>query len=133
MIISEAFARELTKRGIGPGATWKKADFHVHLPSSNDYKYGGADAVAQLGRALDAGRYEFAVVVRHHEFPTRDELAALRRHCPKTTLIPGAEVNVLVDALSKKVGKDYFFHCILAVDPDAPQEFGYVLEKAKER
>ena len=25
-----------------------------------------------------------------------------------------------MDALSKKVNKDYFFHCIVAVDPDGP-------------
>jgi len=37
-------------------------------------------------------------------------LHALQPHCPDTTLSPGAEINVIVDALFKKIGKDYFFH-----------------------
>lgn len=128
----EHFAHELTKHSLGPGAAWIKADFHVHAPSSSDYEYSSADATTRLGRALDDGRYGFAVVVKHEEFPTRDELKALAAHCPQTTLIPGAEINVFVDALSKKVGKDYFFHCIVAVDPAGPGDYGYVLQKAKE-
>ena len=35
--------------------------------------------------------------------------------------------------LSKKVNKDYFFHCIVAVDPDMSGDYGYVLQKAKEQ
>ena len=129
----EAFGSNLRKNGVGPGATWHKADFHVHAPASSDYEYGGADANEQLGRALRDAGHSFAVVLKHQEFPTRQELADLRKHCQGTTLIPGAEINVFVDALSKKVNKDYFFHCIVAVDPDMSGDYGYVLQKAKDQ
>jgi DNA repair ATPase RecN len=129
----EKFVGGLADHAVGPGATWHKADFHVHAPNSSDYEYRGADASEQLGRALQSGGYSFAVILKHQEFPTREELAALRKHCSQTTLIPGAEINVFVDALSKKVNKDYFFHCIVAVDPDTTGDYGFVLQKAKEQ
>lgn len=129
----DAFKSELFKRAIGPGATWQIADFHVHAPSSSDYEYRATDAVEKLGRELSAGKYTFAVILKHQEFPSREELSALQSYCPQTKLIPGAEINVLVDALSKKIGKDYFFHCIVAVDPDSLGDYGYVLRKAQEK
>jgi len=76
--------------------------------------------------------FALRVILKHQEFPTKAELTSLQKHCPQTTLIPGAEINVLVDALSKKIGKDYFVHCIVAVDPDAEGEYNFVLQKAKE-
>src|SRR6266496_3371285 len=118
--------------GIGPGAKWHKIDFHVHAPSSTDYEYKGGDAIEKLGKSLSEGHYSMAVVLKHQEFPTPTEIAALRAYCPSTTLLPGAEINVVVDALFKKIGKDYFFHCILAVDPDAG-DYGYVLRRAREQ
>jgi DNA repair ATPase RecN len=123
---------ELQKRGVGPGARWHKADFHVHLPGSSDYRYSGADAIEKLGRALDQARYGFAVVVKHNDFPTRKDLDDLRAHCSQTTLIPGAEINVFVDTMAGKIGKDYFFHCIVAVDPSSA-DYGYELQRAKEQ
>jgi hypothetical protein len=129
----EAFVTNLRKHSVGPGARWHKADFHVHAPASSDYEYRGADAVEQLGRALRSANHSFAVVLKHQDFPTRQELADLRSHCSEVTLIPGAEINVFVDALSKKVNKDYFFHCIVAVDPNMSGDYAYVLQKAKER
>ena len=129
----EAFISNLRTHGVGPGARWHKADFHIHAPASSDYEYGGTDASEQLGRALRDAGHSFAVILKHQEFPTRQELAGLRKHCPDTTLIPGAEIDVFVDALSKKVNKDYFFHRIVAVDPDMPGDYGYVLQKAKEQ
>ncbi|MDP9226008.1 MAG: hypothetical protein M3P18_19650, partial [Actinomycetota bacterium] len=103
----------------------------MHLPGSSDYRYKGADAHDKLGRALTQGRYGFAVVVKHNAVPTRQELDDLRTYCPQTTLIPGAEINVFVDTLAGKIAKDYFFHCIVAIDP-AKSEYGYELERAKE-
>lgn len=127
------FRRELAVKAIGPGARWKKADFHVHMPGSSDYEYRAADAFEHLGQALTSTECDFAVVLKHQEFPSREEIRRLQVHCPKTTLIPGAEINVLVDALFKKIGKDYFFHCIVAVDPAQDGEYGYVLRKAQEK
>ena len=126
------FRKQLAYSPIGKGAAWLRADFHIHEPGSSDYEDKEGDAASRLGRAIDQGEYRFAVILKHQEFPTRAELASLQKHCRNTTLIPGAELNVFVDALSKKIGKDYFFHCILAVDPEAEGEYNFVLQKAKE-
>jgi hypothetical protein len=126
------FSVRLRNKGAGIGAEWMKADFHIHEPGSSDYEYKKGDAVAQLGCAISDAGYRFAIILKHQEFPSREELRALQPHCANTTLIPGAEINVLVDALFKKIGKDYFFHCIVAVDPESEMEYGFVLHKAKE-
>lgn len=132
MVIQE-FKKQLVKLGIGPGAKWRKVDLHVHMPESAGYEYKQADACEQLGRALAEAELDVAVILKHQEMPTREELQRLGAHCPRTSLIPGAEINVLVDALFKKIGKDYFFHCIVAADPQQERDFGYVLERAKEK
>lgn len=127
----ERFAAALGK-AIGPGALWHKVDFHVHMPGSADYEYRQPDAIEKLGKTLADAHYSMAVVLKHQEFPSPSDLAALQAYCPKTTLIPGAELNILVDVLSKKIGKDYFFHCILAVHPRGG-DYEYVLRKAREQ
>lgn len=132
MTISE-FRRTLRAKGHGPGATWLKADFHVHLPTSQDYEYKSDDAFARLGEALETSELSFVVVLKHESFATKAELAQLQPYCPSVTLIPGVEINVLVDALFKKIGKDYFFHCIVAADPDDADEYGHILRSARDR
>ena len=133
MTIQE-FKQELTKRAsrIGPGANWRRADFHVHFPMSRDYEYKAPDSFERLARELSRQRLSFAVVLKHEQFPTRDELDKLQELCPDVTLIPGAEINIIVDALFKKIGKDYFFHCIVAVDPREKGDYSYVLRSAIE-
>jgi hypothetical protein len=126
------FRKQLANSPISKGAAWVRADFHVHVPGSSDYEYRQEDAASNLGREMSEKGYRFAIMLKHQEFPTRAELAALQEHCPNTTLVPGAEINVFVDALSKKIGKDYFFHCIVAVDPNIEGDFNYVLQKAKD-
>lgn len=124
------FKSDLNKRGLSVGARWLKADFHVHLPGSSDYEYKGEDAYELLGKALESARLSFAVVLKHESYTTKSELARLQAHCPSVTLIPGAEINIIVDALFKKIGKDYFCHCIAATDPDDRDEYGYALRTA---
>jgi DNA repair ATPase RecN len=124
------FRTQLAKKGLTIGSRWAKADFHVHLPSSHDYEYKGDDAFEKLGAALEAQRLAFAVVLKHETFATKAELARLQPHCPSVTLVPGSEVNVIVDALFKKIGKDYFFHCIVAANPEDTDEYGHVLRSA---
>ena len=85
-----------------------------------------------MARELSRQRLSFAVVLKHEQFPTRDELDKLQELCPDVTLIPGAEINIIVDALFKKIGKDYFFHCIVAVDPREKGDYSYVLRSAIE-
>jgi len=126
------FKRELARRNdsIGPGAEWRRADFHVHYPTSKDYEYKGSDSLDKLAQELSRQKLSFAIVLKHEEFPSRDELAKLQELCPKVTLIPGAEINIIVDALFKKIGKDYFFHSIVAIDPRDPGDYSYVLRSA---
>ena len=127
------FRQTLRTKGHGPGANWLKADFHVHLPTSHGYEYKGDDKFKLLGTALESAGLSFAILLKHEAFATKAELAEIQPHCPSVTLIPGAEINVLVDALFKKIGKDYFCHCIVAADPDDPDEYGYILRSAKEK
>lgn len=131
MTVSD-FRRNLKGKGVGPGANWLKADFHVHLPTSHDYEYKGDDACERLGKALESANLSFAILLKHQTFATKAELDQLQRHCPSVTLIPGVEINVLVDALFKKIGKDYFFHCIVAVDPADEDEYSHVLRTARD-
>lgn len=132
MTVSE-FRRKLRAKGQGPGASWLKADFHVHLPTSNGYEYKGDDAFKCLGKALESAELSFVVVLKHETFATKAEISQLQPHCPSVTLIPGVEINVLVEALFKKIGKDYFFHCVVAADPDDPDEYGHILRAARDK
>lgn len=127
------FARNLRAKGHGPGAHWLAADFHVHLPTGHDYQYKGDDAFQLLGNALESAGLSFAIVLKHETFATKAELAQLQQYCPSVTLIPAVEINVLVDALFKKIGKDYFFHCIVAADPDDVDEYGHILRAARDK
>ncbi len=127
----EEFKSKLALKSGNAGGNFVKADFHVHYPGVGDYEYKGADALDQMARALTEEDFQIAVVLKHQEFPTKEELSAFQRLCPKTTLIPGAEINVFVDAMSRKVSKDHYFHCIVAADPES--EWGYLLHKAKEQ
>lgn len=110
-----------------------KADFHIHSPASPDYEYRSADSVEQLGRTLREQGYRYAVILEHQKMPERALLAELNQYCPNTHLIPGAEVNIFVDTLFKKVTKDYFYHCIVAVDPAQSRDYSFILEKAKQK
>ena len=127
------FGKNLRAKGQGPGANWLKADFHVHLPTSHDYKYKGNDAFECLGKALESAELDFAILLKHETFATKEELTRLEHHCPSVTLIPGVEINILVDALFKKIGKDYFFHCIVAADPTDKDEYGHILRSARDK
>ena len=128
----EQFKRQLLKDSRGSGAKWLKVDCHVHMPGSDDYEYRGEDAMQKLGEALTTTNRDIAVILKHQEYPRSDELAALQRFAPKTTLLPGAEINVFVDMMGAKVAKDHFFHAIVVADPNASAGYTFALEKAKQ-
>jgi hypothetical protein len=129
----EEFESNLTKRSNGQGGLFKKADFHVHAPGSDDYEYKSPDAIERMGQALAAAEYSYSVIVEHERMPSRELLDRLGKHCPKTKLIPGAEINVYVDVMFKKVAKDHFFHCLVIVDPAQADDYNFVLSKAKDK
>lgn len=127
----EEFESNLYKHSKSIGGVFKKADFHVHAPHSGDYKYKKSDATEKLGQALTDAEYSFAVIVEHGRMPERTLLRELGEYCPKTKLIPGAEINVYVDVLFKKVSKDHFFHCLVAVNPEQSDDYNFILSNAK--
>jgi DNA repair ATPase RecN len=125
----EDFRRKLESKAGGTGGVFGKVDFHIHYPGVGDYVYTGADAMKQLASELTGGDFKAAVVLQHQEFPSKDALQALQKLCPRTVLLPGAEINVFVDTLTKKVSKDHYFHCIVAADPNS--EWSHLLHNAK--
>lgn len=126
----EQFKKDLVAKSAGHGGKFMKADFHLHIPGSSDYEYRDADALQQMAAALNDHEFRIAVALKHQEFPTAQEIEALQQLCPQTTLLPGAELNVFVDTLAKKVSKDHYFHCIVAANPDGRPD--YLLHRAKE-
>ncbi len=131
MLVSE-FEQQLNLHAPTNGGNFLKADFHIHAPGSTDYEHKGRDALERLGEIIRLEDYAFAVILEHQRMPDRGVLNDLHKHCPKTRLIPGAEINVYVDAMFKQVSKDYFFHCIVAVDPYQSMDYNYALERAKQ-
>jgi DNA repair ATPase RecN len=129
--ISE-FKKSLRKHSKSGGARYQKVDLHVHAPTPDDYEYKGEDAFEQLGNVIRTNDYSLVVLLEHESFPPPDKLERLRRCCPSTTILPGAEINVFVDVLDKKVSKDHFFHCLIIADPDQSREPGYLIHRAKE-
>ena len=125
------FEKKLKKLGKTNGGIFQKADFHIHSPESKDYEYKNPDAIEQLGQVLRENDYRFAIILDHQKITSRETLTELQKYCPKTRLIPGAEINVIVDTMFKKVSKDHFFHCIVAIDPQE-EDYNYVLRKAKD-
>ena len=126
------FNDHLSRNAPNLGANWVKSDFHIHCPKSSDYEYKDADAMKALGQTLHSENYRLAIILKHQEFPTHQELEELQTYCPKTTLIPGAELNIFVDAIFKKVSRNYFFHSILAVDPETSGDYGFLLQRARQ-
>src|SRR5688572_32844224 len=128
------FKKELRKNSKSSGGRFRKADFHIHMPGSSDYEYIGQDAMAKMADAINIRSYAFAVVLEHQKFPDKAKIDQLQQLCPNTAIIPGAEVNIFVDALEKKVHKDHFFHCIVAVDPQqAITDYNYLIADAKKK
>jgi DNA repair ATPase RecN len=125
----EEFRRKLASKAGGSGGVFGKVDFHVHYPGVGDYEYKGADAMTELASELTRGDFKAAVVLQHQEFPSKQALSELQKLCPKTVLLPGAEINVFVDTLTKKVSKDHYFHCIVAADPAS--EWSHLLHSVK--
>ena len=126
------FKKSLRKHVRTGGARYRKVDLHVHAPGSEGYEYTQPDALEQLGSVIESNDYAILVLLEHDTFPRAEALERLRKLCPSTTILPGAEINVFVEVLDKKVSKDHFFHCIVIADPGHPQGYQYSLHRAKE-
>jgi hypothetical protein len=127
----EEFESQLKK--IKNGATFVKADFHIHSPDSFDYKYNGSDKYDKLAEAIATANYAYAVVLDHESFPTKETISRISEKTPNTLIIPGAEINVFVDAYNRedrRVESNMYYHCILAVDPKDPSAGEFLLRNA---
>jgi hypothetical protein len=120
------------KKALRKHAKTGGANLHVHAPTPDDYEYKGEDALEQLSNVINAHDYGLIVLLQHEQFPSAGTLEQLRTWCPSTTILPGAEINVFVDVLDKKVSKDHFFHCLVIADADLPQDPGYLIYDAKQ-
>lgn len=127
------FKKDLYKHSKSIGGTFRKTDFHVHAPSSSDYEYRENDAIKRLAEAINAGKYSYIILLEHNKFPHRDVFLSLQDKCPNTKLIPGAEINIIVDVMSKKVSRDHFFHCVVATDIGDPSQAEFILREAKKQ
>lgn len=126
------FKKALQRNTRTGGARYQKVDLHVHAPTSGDYEYKDSDALDQLANVFNANNYSLIVLVQHEHFPPAETLEQLRKRCPSTAILPGAEINVFVDALDKKVSKDHYFHCLVIADPEKVEDPGYLIHRAKE-
>ena len=132
----EAFVTNLRKHSVGPGARWHKADFHVHAPASSDYEYRGADAVEQLSDERCGMREPLRSpsILKIRSFqPAKNSQPFEITLFQRSRLFRAPRSTSSWMHLSKKVNKDYFFHCIVAVDPDMSGDYGLRLQKAKEQ
>jgi hypothetical protein len=133
MISISEFKKALRKNAKTCGARYHKVDLHVHAPTPDGYEYKGTDAFEQLGNVIQTNEYSLVVLLEHANFPPPEKLERLQKCCPSTTILPGAEINVFVDVLDKKVSKDHFFHCLVIADRTKFQDPGYLIHRAKER
>src|SRR3954470_18924831 len=111
----DEFEKKLTATAKTYGGRSMRADFHLHSPTSHDYEYNATDVYDKLSEAINKTKLSYAVVLEHQDFPSESALEKIREKCPNTLIVPGAELNFFVDAMSAKVDKDHFYHVIVGV------------------
>ena len=72
----EEFEARLNRHGETDGCRHQKVDFHIHMPGSSDYEYGGDDALDLMARQITDSGLALATIVKHQEFPTKEQLSA---------------------------------------------------------
>lgn len=79
------------------GATWLRADFHLHTKADKEFRYGGEENsfVNDYVAGLKAKNIRVGVITNHNKFDTR-EFKALRKKARKEEifLLPGVELSV---------------------------------------
>ena len=79
------------------GATWLRADFHLHTDADNGFTYAGEknSYIKSYVNALVNSNISVGVITNHNKFK-RDEFIALRKAaCKKDIfLLPGVELSV---------------------------------------
>ena len=79
------------------GATWLRADFHLHTRKDKEFKYDGAENafVTDYVAALERANIRLGVITNHNKFDA-DEFKALRKKArsKEILLLPGVELSV---------------------------------------
>jgi predicted ATPase/phage host-nuclease inhibitor protein Gam len=79
------------------GATWLRADFHLHTKADKEFRYGGEENsfVNDYVAGLKAKDIRVGVITNHNKFDT-SEFKALRKKARKDEifLLPGVELSV---------------------------------------
>jgi len=79
------------------GATWLRADFHLHTKADKEFRYDGEENsfVSDYVAGLKAKNIQVGVITNHNKFDT-DEFKALRKKARKEEifLLPGVELSV---------------------------------------
>jgi ABC-type lipoprotein export system ATPase subunit len=94
------------------GATWLRADFHLHTKSDKEFKYDGEENdfnAAYVDKLAEQG-IQVAAITNHNKFNV-DEYKALRKTARKKEiyLLPGIELSVKDGANG--------IHCLVIFDP----------------
>ncbi len=79
------------------GATWLRADFHLHTKADGEFSYSGEqnDFITDYVDALENANIRIGVITNHNKF-TKAEFDALRKKAKKKAifLLPGIELSV---------------------------------------
>jgi len=88
---------EATKEIFQNGATWVRADFHLHTNADREFRYDGEENwyYSNYVGALESAGIRVGVITNHNKF-VADEYHALRKTAEKKgiTLLPGVELSV---------------------------------------
>lgn len=88
---------EATKSIFEHGATWVRADFHLHTKADREFRYEGEEDWynANYVAALETAGIRVGVITNHNKFVV-DEYHALRKTAEKKgiVLLPGVELSV---------------------------------------
>jgi ABC-type dipeptide/oligopeptide/nickel transport system ATPase subunit len=129
MPIVQDFIRELNARSNPRFGSWHRIDLHNHTPLSHDYRYHRPDVVDVLANRIKDSKLSVVMFTDHEVLPDPWLVEDLGQRTGKL-ILPGVELNVLVEAFSKpdnKIDKDVFFHLLVGFDPEGSQNPAYWL------
>lgn len=77
------------------GATWLRADFHLHTKVDSEFKYSGNDFINDYINALKQAEISIGVITNHNKFDL-DEFKKLRKEALQNEiyLLPGVEFSI---------------------------------------
>ena len=127
MVTVAEFSADLKRHSLTTLGAWHKIDLHNHTPASFDYQDRTPEAARKIAERINSTGLSVIMFTDHEQLPDNNFIAEVRKHT-QALIIKGAEVNVFVDALDKKVGKNYYYHLLIGFDPSASPSPEYWIE-----